>query len=56
MNAKRFLYTPMPGFPGGMPFVEIQLFGKDRPMSVPALVDSGSALIKSNYRKHDEIF
>ena len=35
---------PIPSFPGGMPFIDIQLTHNSRQSSVSALVDSGSAL------------
>jgi hypothetical protein len=34
----------MPGFIGGMPFVDIQLSHNERSVSASALIDSGSAL------------
>ncbi|MDM8525570.1 hypothetical protein QUF80_19545 [Desulfococcaceae bacterium HSG8] len=44
MKTQRFSYTPMPGFIGGMPFVDIQLSHNERSISASALTDSGSAL------------
>lgn len=44
MKSHRFKYTAIQSFPGGMPFVDIQLTHSNRQSSVSALVDSGSAL------------
>lgn len=44
MRSHRFSYTPVPGFPDGMPFVEMKIFHNNRMAPVLALVDSGSAL------------
>jgi len=44
MRSQRIKYTPIPSFPGGMPFIDIQLTHNNRQSSVSALVDSGSAL------------
>jgi len=44
MTPKEVAYTPIRGFPGGMPFLEIELDHKGRRTSVAGLVDSGSAL------------
>ena len=44
MKVQQFSYTPIPSFPGGMPFITIQLKNKIHRCSVSALIDSGSAL------------
>ncbi|MCP4105045.1 MAG: hypothetical protein GY749_05850 [Desulfobacteraceae bacterium] len=44
MTGKKFLYTEIPPFSGGMPIVTIRLSQLDREISIPAIVDSGAAL------------
>ena len=44
MKTEQFAYTPVRSFPGGMPFVNLQLGHKGYRISVAGLVDSGSAL------------
>jgi len=44
MTLKEFAYTPIRGYPAGMPFLEMELDHKGNRVSIAGLVDSGSAL------------
>lgn len=44
MNQHQFLYTTVHPFPVGMPIVNIHLSHHEKEITVPGLVDSGSAL------------